>query len=83
MKQTLKQVFDNAKFVKFHPEFDSRLAVWNGGHTVNFYTLHYVEGNKVELEEYTCINVGSFENNEATLEEVKDGIETQFNTEEF
>lgn len=73
MTQTLKQALDNAKFVKFHPYFDSQLAVWNGGHTVNFYTIHYLEGNRVELNEYTCINVGSFEKDSATLQEVKEG----------
>lgn len=80
MQQTLKQVLNNAKFVKFHPKVDNLLAVWKGGHTVNFYRV--IENDYgTFLREFTCINVGDFAKESATLQEVKEGIESHFERE--
>lgn len=44
---------------------------WNGGHTVNVYEWCQHEGT---LREVTCMNVGSFENDAATEDEVVEAL---------
>ena len=65
----IKNATDNAKYVEWLNDYT--FAVWSGGHTVNFYSYDPDTGN---TENFTCINVGSFENDNATLQEVKEGI---------
>lgn len=69
----LQEVLDEAKYVKFHDN-GFTLAVWHGGHTVNFYSI---VGNN-EVEPTTCINVGDYETGETTLQDAQEGIETHF-----
>lgn len=70
---TLQDVTNKAKYVEWYDNYT--FAVWLGGHTVNFYA-YSDESSKVTAT--TCINVGSFKENEATLQEVKDGIENEW-----
>lgn len=71
--QTIQNATNGAQFVEWYN--DHTFAVWLGGHTVNFYRL--ISGTN-EVVNTTCINVGSFKENEATLQEVKEGIENHF-----
>ena len=68
-KLSMREVTDKARYVEWLNDYT--FAVWNNGHTVNFYSYDPTNGN---IENFTCINVGSFKNNEATIKEVKDGI---------
>lgn len=65
----IKDATNKAKYVEWLNEYT--FAVWKGGHTVNFYSYAPQDGN---VEAMTCINVGSFEENNATLQEVKESI---------
>ena len=68
-KLSMREVTDKARYVEWLNDYT--FAVWVGGHTVNFYSYEPNNGN---IENFTCINVGSFKNNEATIKEVKNGI---------
>ena len=69
----IKNATDNAKYVEWLNDYT--FAVWCGGHTVNFYSYDdYISDPYERVQNFTCINVGSFENNNATLQEVKEGI---------
>lgn len=85
---TLRQTLDGAKLVKYHPELDSVLAVWHGGHTVNFYMHRMVMNSdrsnpRIFLDNFDVANYGSFENDSATLQEVKEGIANYWENNEF
>jgi hypothetical protein len=67
----IKDATNKARYVEWLNDYT--FAVWSGGHTINFYSYDRHDGN---VENFTCINVGSFENNNATLQEVKEGIES-------
>lgn len=56
----LAEKLDGAKLVKYDQAH--RVAVWHGGHTVNVYTL---AGEPLDV-----FNVGSFEEDAASREEV-------------
>jgi len=73
----IQDVTNKAKYVEWYN--NHTFAVWLSGHTVNFYSI-ISNGQKVRAT--TCINVGSFEENEATLQEVKDGIESEWERKE-
>lgn len=67
---------DGARYVAKVNEFT--IAVWHGGHTVNFYG--HDAARLPEVTPTTTISVGDFETGETTLEDVKDGIEAQEET---
>lgn len=67
----IKEATDKARYVEWISPLT--FAVWKGEHTVNFYSM---DPNTDHVEPTGCINVGSFENDEATLQEVKEGIES-------
>lgn len=69
----LQNAIDGARYVEYLD--DCVFASWTGGHTVNIYR-ELVDTYNPEVVETTCINVGSFERKEATLQEVVDGIQT-------
>jgi hypothetical protein len=70
----IREVTNEAKYVEWLTEYT--FAVWKGGHTVNFYSYIHSSERETMIETLDCINVGSFENDEATLQEVKEGIKS-------
>lgn len=74
MTSTLKQAIDEAQYVRvFGPESAPLVAVWHGGHTINYYAVSPDGG----FEATTAQSVGDYETGETTLEEVKEAIERQ------
>lgn len=67
----IKEATNKALYVEWLNNYT--FAVWKGGHTVNFYSYDTNTGN---VENFTCINVGSFKNNSASMKEVKEGIQS-------
>ncbi|BCV23259.1 hypothetical protein [Gelria sp. Kuro-4] len=70
MDAKLCKELDGAKFVRFVEEL-GLLFVWNGGHGVHVYDM---QGKEVDY--YT---VGDCANNEATYEEVAEGVQNILN----
>lgn len=70
----LRNAIDGAQYVEYISE--RVFCVWHGGHTVNVYHERRQDRNTLDVTEVSCFNVGSFENNSATLQEVKEGIES-------
>lgn len=69
----IKEVTNEAKYVEWLNE--STLAVWKGGHTINYYSYdEFIQNPHDRLQPMTCSNVGSFEQDSASLEEVKESI---------
>ena len=72
----LRDVFDEAQYVKI--DHDLSLAfVWKGGHSINIYQM-FASGEEIH-KETDVFNVGDFKEDEATLEEVKEGIKRKIN----
>lgn len=76
MTVSLLDAIDGARLVITDTEMHC-LAVWHGGHTINFYTTG-LDGHDVEPT--TCINIGDFaEPPEAvTRREARDAIQETF-----
>jgi len=70
----IREATNMAKYVEWLNEFT--FAVWKGGHTVNTYRYTHYSDRQTEIDNIDCINVGNFENDEATLQEVKEGIQS-------
>lgn len=68
----LRNAIDGAKYVEYID--DRTFAVWTGGHGINVYHEYPTDGQFCEVTEVDYFNVGSFEYNEASLQEVKEGI---------
>lgn len=68
----IRKATDKAQYVEWLNDYT--FAVYHGGHTVNFYSFDPNTGN---VEPTTCKNVGSFENDSASLQEVKDAIKRE------
>ena len=64
MNKKLCDALDEARYVKT-TEF--LIYVWKGGHTINIYSH---TGAPIK-----CMNVGDFKKDNATLEEVKEGMQ--------
>lgn len=63
LKQFSKELEGNKKVIIKQ----DLLFVWHGGHTINIYSA--LTGTSLD-----CFNVGNFQNDKATLEQVEKGI---------
>lgn len=70
----IREITNKAKYVEWIDE--NTFAVWKGGHTINFYSYMPSSDRETIISPIDCINVGSFENDNATLQEVKEGIDS-------
>ena len=78
---TFADVFDGAKLVKVYDDHlpSKSIAVWHGGHTINFYNVHG-EPAGIELEAVETISIGDFETGEVSREEAEEAIEREWST---
>lgn len=71
----LLQTLDEAQLVisRDDPTQRKEIAVWHGGHTVNFYRLEPASPH-TELHPVASISVGDYATGEVTEEEVRAGV---------
>jgi len=81
MTVSLKDALDDARYVDARERGGiTEIWVWHGGHTVNFYREALDPEPRGTLHPSTCISVGDFETGETTLEDVREGIESHYQT---
>lgn len=72
----LSEALDEAQLVKTRGGgVVTRLAVWQGGHTVNLYETVYDTDTRDELYSLSSVTVGDFRTGEVTESEVREAMD--------
>jgi len=74
----LHEAIDGARYIRSVGRTGgmTEIYAWKGGHTVNVYTTHNgIDG--MEVHAARCFSVGSFEQDAADRQEVKDAVQRE------
>jgi len=76
MSTPLPEVLDGAHYVSTEgPSSHPVIWVWNGGHTVNAYSVKSGTSGPTEVIATRSISVGDFRTGEGDRDDVKEGVE--------